>query len=46
MSKTKAKIYKIETQDGNQDAVQRELELRDSTVIANTMKKAMLNDFK
>ena len=46
MSKTKAKIYKIETQDGNQDAVQRELELRDSTVIANTVRKSMLNDFK
>ena len=32
--------------DGNRDDVHRELELRDLTVIANTVRKAMLNDFK
>lgn len=32
--------------DGNRDALHRELELRDLTVIANTVRKAMLNDFK
>ena len=46
MNKTKANIYKIEPQDGNQDAVQRELELRDSTVITNNVRKSMLNNFK
>ena len=32
--------------DRTQDALHRELELRDLTVIANTVRKAMLNDFK
>jgi hypothetical protein len=32
--------------DGTQDDLHRELELRDLTVIANTVRKAMLNDFK
>ena len=32
--------------DGTKDALQKELELRDLTVIANTVRKAMLNDFK
>ena len=32
--------------DGNRDVLQRELELRELTVIANTVRKAMLNDFK
>jgi hypothetical protein len=38
--------FASELKDENQDALQRELELRDLTVIANTVRKAMLNDFK